>query len=408
MLNNTGLSHKFTMQNSKKFDETSWVLEGRGFDGGESRNDIMPRIREVLHLGILSTGPHNAITDVPGVAVGHCSVRGGSLRTGVTAVLMHGHNLFREKLTAGCAVLNGYGKSLGLMQIEELGTIETPVLITSTLNVPRAADALISYLMAQDEEIGVKETVNPIVLECFDGYLSDARARAVGEREVAEAIRTARGGPVEEGCVGAGVGMRCQGYKSGVGTSSRVVAEPGFILGVLAAPNFGFPGDLMIAGVPVGRELAAVGQPSESRTNSPGTGHTTSSGGSGEFVGEERGSCIFVVATDAPLAAIDLRRIAWRCFLGMARTGAISGQTSGDVAVAFTTNPKQQRQERSVMNGLFRAAVEASEEAILNALFAAETTVGRDGHVMPALPMPETQMILKRHGVPLRNPDRSD
>jgi len=318
------------------------------------------------------------MTDVPGVRVGHASLRSGALRTGVTAILPHGRNVYREKVTAACAVLNGYGKSIGLLQVEELGTVETPILITSTLNVPRVADALISYMLTQDDTIGVAETVNPVVLECFDGYLSDARARAVGERETSEAIRSASDGRVAEGCVGAGMGMRCQGFKSGIGTSSRLAGESGYTVGVLAVPNFGFPGDLVIAGVPVGKELATAGQPSE------------------------RGSCIFVVATDAPLASLDLRRLAWRCFLGMARTGAISGHTSGDLAVAFSTHPRQERQERAVLNGLFRAAVEASEEAILNALFAAETTEGRDGHVMPALPIPEVVMILRRHGVSLR------
>lgn len=340
----------------------------------------MPRISESVSIGLLPRGTLNAITDVRGVAVGHGSIQDHGLCTGVTAVLPHGRNLYQEKVTAGSAVLNGYGKSLGLMQIDELGTLETPILLTSTLNVPRVADALITYMIEQDAAIGVTETVNPVVLECFDGYLSDARARAVGEGEVFEAIHSARAGPVPEGCVGAGLGMRCQGFKSGVGTASRSIDPPGYTLGVLALPNFGFPGDLVIAGVPVGRELATAGQPSE------------------------RGSCIFVVATDAPLAAIDLRRIAWRCFLGMARTGAISGQTSGDLAVAFTTNLRQERQERRVMNGLFRATVETSEEAILNALFAAETTEGRDGHVMPALPIDQVLGILRRHGVPVRAP----
>jgi len=334
----------------------------------------MPRVREVVALGTLPPGPLNAITDVAGVLVGHASIRGDRLATGVTAVLPHGRNLYQEKVTAAVAVLNGYGKSLGLMQIEELGTMETPVLITSTLNVPRAADALLTYMMAQDPVIGVAETVNPVVLECFDGYLNDARARAVGEGEVLQALRSARGGPVEEGGVGAGVGMRCQGFKSGVGTASRLIDPPGYLLGVLAVPNFGFPGDLVVAGVPVGRELQAVAQPGE------------------------RGSCVFVVAVDAPLSAVDLRRIAWRCFLGMARTGAISGQTSGDLAVAFTTHPAQERQDRAVMNGLFRAAAEASEEAILNALFTAQPLTGRDGHEMPALPIPKVREILRRHG----------
>ncbi len=334
--------------------------------------------RDTIVLGILPPGPRDAITDVAGVRVGHVSLAGGMLRTGVTAVLPHDRNLYREKTTAACAVLNGYGKSVGLIQVEELGTVETPILITSTLNVPRVSDALITYMLSQDDRIGVTETVNPVVLECFDGYLSDARARAVGEREVVESITTASAGPVPEGCVGAGVGMRCQGFKSGVGTASRLAGESGYTVGVLAVPNFGFPGDLIIAGVPVGKELAMTGQPSE------------------------RGSCIFVVATDAPLSSLDLRRVAWRCFLGMARTGGISGQTSGDLAVAFSTSPTQERQDRPVINALFRAAVEASEEAILNALFAAQTTEGRDGHVMPALPIPEVLMLLRRHGVAVR------
>jgi D-aminopeptidase len=338
----------------------------------------MVRVRDVLTVGILSPGPRNTITDVSGVRVGHVSLMQGELRTGVTAVLPHPRNLYQEKVTAAYAVLNGYGKSVGLMQIDEMGTVETPILITSTLNVPRVADALVTHVLSRDEDIGLTETVNPVVLECFDGYLKTARVRAVGEREVAEAIATASVAPVGEGCVGVGVGMRCQGFKSGVGTSSRVAGGTGFTIGVLVVPNFGFPGDLVIAGVPVGRMLATVGQPSE------------------------RGSCIFVIATDAPLTAGDLRRLAWRCFLGMARTGAISGQTSGDVAVSFSTSPRQERVDRTVMNALFRATVEASEEAILNALFMAETTTGRDGHAMPALPLPEVVMILKRHGVSVR------
>lgn len=341
---------------------------------------MAPRVHDLLTIGRLPPGPLNALTDVPGVRVGHAAVLGDRLRTGVTAVLPHARNPYRERVTAAAAVLNGYGKSIGLMQVEELGTLETPVLLTSTLNVPRVADALLSYMFEQDPEIGATETVNPVVLECFDGYLSDARARAVGEAQVREAIRSARGGPIEEGCAGAGMGMRCQGYKSGVGTASRRIDPTGYTLGVLAVPNFGFPGDLIVAGAPVGRELTAVGQPSE------------------------RGSCVFVVATDAPLAAGDLRRVAWRCFLGMARTGAISGQTSGDLALVFGTDPRQERQDRTVMNGLFRAAVEASEEAILSALFAAETAQGRDGHVMPALPIPEVLAILRRHGVAVKEP----
>lgn len=204
--------------------------------------------------------------------------------------------------------------------------------------------------------------------------------RAVGEGEVFAALRTAHEGPVEEGCVGAGVGMRCLGFKSGIGTASRVIGESGYSVGILAVPNFGFAGDLVIAGVPVGRELRTASQP------------------------PERGSCVFVVATDAPLAAVDLRRMAWRCFLGMARTGAISGHTSGDLAVAFATDLRQERQDRAKMNQLFRAVVETAEEAIIGALFAAESTIGRDGHEMPALPISQTLEILKRHSVTVKDP----
>jgi len=332
-------------------------------------------VREFFGLGILPPGPLNAITDVAGVRVGHATLREGDVRTGVTAVLPHGRNLYRERVLAAASVLNGYGKSIGLMQVDEMGTLETPILVTSTLNVARVADALITVLVEQNEEIGTTETVNPVVLECFDGYLNNARARLVGEPHVRDALRMASDGPVAEGCIGAGVGMRCQGFKSGVGTASRALTALGWQVGVLAVPNFGFPGDLVIAGVHVGRELATVAQPSE------------------------RGSCIFVIATDAPLSAGDLRRLAWRAFLGMARTGAISGHTSGDVALAFSTQPRPERQDRAVMNQLFRATVEAAEEAIIGALFAAESTTGRDGHFMPALPLPQTLEILARHGV---------
>jgi len=335
----------------------------------------VPRVRDFFETGILPAGTFNTITDVPGVRVGHADINRGDLHTGVTAILPHDRNLYREKVTAATAVLNGYGKSVGMMQIDELGTVETPILVTSTLNVPRAADALITHMFDADPDIGVRETVNPVVLECFDGYLSDARARPIGEAEVRAAVATAQAGPVAVGCVGAGVGMRCLGFKSGVGTASRVLGDTGYSVGLLVVPNFGFAGDLIVAGVPVGRELTAAGQP------------------------PERGSCIFVVATDAPIPALDLRRVAWRCFLGMARTGAVSGQTSGDLVIAFTTSAQQTRPSRDLMNLLFRATVETAEEAILDALFAAETTSGRDGHVMPALPREQTLALLVGHGV---------
>jgi D-aminopeptidase len=281
---------------------------------------------------------------------------------------------------AAASIFNGYGKSTGLMQVEELGTIETPITITSTLNVPRVADAVIDYMFGQDPAIGTTDTVNPVVLECYDGYLNDAKARPVGSVQVLEALTTARDGPVDTGCIGAGTGMRALGYKSGVGTASRALTQEGTTVGVLAVPNFGFAGDLIIAGVPVGRRLESAGPP------------------------PERGSCIFVVGTDAPVDAGVLRRLAARCFMGMARTGAISGVTSGDIAVAFTTARgaavRERDHERELVNRLFRAAVECAEESILDALCGAVTTTGRDGHTINALPITETLALLRRAGAP--------
>jgi D-aminopeptidase len=340
----------------------------------------MPRARDFMAVGVLSAGPHNAITDVHGVRVGHATVRDGDACTGVTAVVPRNGNLFRDRVTAGVSILNGYGKSAGLIQVEELGTIEAPITITSTLNVPRVADAVIDYMLGQDPAIGTTDTVNAVVLECYDGYLNDAKARPVGSREVLSAISIAREGQVETGCVGAGTGMRCLGYKSGIGTASRVVEEGGATLGVLSVPNFGFARDLIIAGVPVGQRLDAASPP------------------------PERGSCIFIVATDASIDALALRRLAARCFMGMARTGAISGVTSGDIAIAFTTarsvGVRERDVEREFMNRLFRAAVECAEESILDALFGAVTTTGRDGHTIGALPIAETLALLRRYRAP--------
>jgi D-aminopeptidase len=340
----------------------------------------MPRARDLVAIGTLSAGRHNAITDVQGVRVGHATIRGDRACTGVTAIVPRDGNLFRDRITAGVSILNGYGKSAGLMQVEELGTIEAPIMITSTLNVPRVADAVIDYMLDQDPAIGTTDTVNAVVLECYDGYLNDAKARPVGAREVLAAINGARGGPVETGCVGAGTGMRCLGYKSGIGTASRALEEDGHTVGVLTVPNFGFAKDLIIAGVPVGQRLETESPP------------------------PERGSCIFVVGTDAPVDAGALRRLAARCFMGMARTGAISGVTSGDIAVAFTTArgvaARERDQDRELMNRLFRAAVECAEESILDALVGAVTTTGRDGHTISALPVAETFTLLRRLQAP--------
>jgi D-aminopeptidase len=339
----------------------------------------MPRARDFVAVGVLPTGLHNAITDVWGVRVGHATIHSGSACTGVTAIVPRDGNLFRDRVTAGVSILNGYGKSAGLIQVEELGTVEAPITITSTLNVPRVADAVIDYMLGQDPAIGTTDTVNAVVLECYDGYLNDSKSRPVGSREVLAAIAGARDGQVETGCVGAGTGMRCLGYKSGIGTASRVVEE-GATLGILSVPNFGFARDLIVAGVPIGQRLENASPP------------------------PERGSCIFVVATDAEIDALALQRLAARCFMGMARTGAISGVTSGDIAIAFTTArgaaTRERDRERELMNRLFRAAVECAEESILDALFGAVTITGRDGHTISALPVDETLALLKRYQAP--------
>jgi D-aminopeptidase len=315
-----------------------------------------PRAREAgVILGTLPPGPLNAITDVAGVRVGHTTViRGETIRTGVTAILPHGGNLFVEKVPAGVFVGNGFGKIMGTTQIEELGEIETPILLTSTLNVPRVADALLDYMLALPGNEQVR-SINPIVAETNDGTLNDIRARAVGRDEVFHAIQSARGGPVEEGAVGAGTGTIAFGYKGGIGTASRKVAG-GWTVGVLVQTNFG--GTLTIGGVRAGHTSAPPG-----------------------------GSCVIVVATDAPVDARNLRRMAARGIMGMARTGAAGSNGSGDYAIAFSTGQARVPVLRNDdMSPLFLGVIEATEEAILNSLFRATTTTG-NGRTIEALPL---------------------
>ncbi len=343
-----------------------------------------PRARDAgVVTGMLDPGPLDAITDVPGVTVGHATlIRGEDVRTGVTAVLPHAGNLFREKVPGGVFVGNGYGKLTGSTQVNELGEIETPILITSTLNVPRVADALLDYVLSQPGNEHVT-SVNPLVAETNDGTLNDIRGRHAGREEVFAAIRTARGGAAEEGAVGAGTGTVCFGFKGGVGTASRRAA--GYTVGVLAVTNFG--GDLMIAGVPVGRELRAL-------PRDPG------------------GSVIFVIATDAPVDARNLRRMAARAMMGLARTGASGSNNSGDYAIAFSTAPELRVRGEPLpaamrvvpnigMSPLFLAVIEAAEEAVYNSLFRASTMTGR-GNTIEALPVGRTLEILRRHNVLVR------
>lgn len=353
-----------------------------------------------LVTGILEPGPQNDLCDVPGVRVGHATVVSGEgaltpghgpVRTGVTAILPHDGNLFAEKVPAAAFVLNGFGKSVGLAQIQELGTLETPVLLTNTLSTFRVADAVVSYMVQQNPAIGISTgTVNPMVGECNDGYLNDIQGRHVQEVHVRAALQRASAGPVQQGAVGGGTGMVCYGFKGGIGSASRVVE--GYTLGALVQANFGRRGDLMIAGVPVGQRLLAYpGEEGPEPENVP------------------PGSIMIVLATDAPLDARQLGRICKRGALGLARTGASAGNGSGDFVLGFSTAyrvPHQEaaptasvellRDDSAAMDRLFLAAVEAVEEAVLNALFTARTVVGRDDRAVHALPVQRVLAWTKR------------
>jgi D-aminopeptidase len=310
-------------------------------------------------------------------------MEGDSIRTGVTAILPHFGNLFEEKVPAAVEVINGFGKSVGLSQIKELGEIETPIILTNTLSVGAALDALVEYKLERNPEIGRKSaTVNGVVAECNDGWLNDIRARAIGREHVRTAIAAAGRGLPQEGSVGAGTGMSSFGCKGGIGTSSRLAGE--YTVGVLVLSNFGLWHQLKIAGVPVGQVLPKPGRQEE-----------------------EKGSIIMVVATDAPLDARQLGRIAKRAGFGLARTGSVAGHGSGDFVLAFSTGsrPLEISSDRLVaarlrddkLGSLFEATVEATEEAILNALFTAGSMIGRDGNTRPALPVADVIRILNNY-----------
>lgn len=330
-----------------------------------------PRARQAgVITGVLEPGPLNGITDVAGVRVGHATLkRGANVRTGVTAVLPHAGNTFARKVPGAVFVGNGFGKLMGSTQVEELGEIETPILLTSTLNVPRVADALLDYMLALPGNENVR-SINPLVAETNDGMLNDIRGRHVGREEVMGALHGAKEGPVEEGAVGAGTGTVAFGWKGGIGTASRRAA--GSVVGVMVQTNYG--GDLMIAGVPVGREL---------RRSGPGS---------------KDGSVIVVIATDAALDARNLKRMAARAMLGLGRTGAAGSNGSGDYAIAFTTSRERERLvANDAMSPLFEAVIEATEEAVYNSLFKAETTEG-NGRRVEALPVERVIEILKARG----------
>jgi D-aminopeptidase len=384
---------------------TAAVLLPNLSEGQEARR---PRAREAgVVTGILPTGPLNSITDVDGVTVGHNTViRGGNVRTGVTAILPHNGNLFREKVPGAVFIGNAFGKLAGSTQVNELGEIETPIMLTSTLNVPRVADAVLDYMLALPGNEDV-QSINPLVGETNDGYLNDIRGRVVGRDEVFGAIKTARSGMIEEGSVGAGTGTVAFGFKGGIGTSSRKLPASlgGYTVGVLVQTNFG--GILTINGAPVGRELGQyyLREQLGGRDPSPKNPANLSSSNAAD------GSVIIVIATDAPIDHRNLQRLAARAMMGLARTGAAGSNGSGDYVIAFSTaadlrirtgvSPRAQKSTVTLLTNdatspLFLAVIEATEEAIYNSLFRATTITGR-GHTVEALPIDRTLEILKRH-----------
>jgi len=351
-----------------------------------------------LKVGILPAGPLDAITDVTGVEVGQTTIiRGDNIRTGVTVVLPHAGNLYRERVPGAVFVGNGFGKLAGSTQVEEMGDIETPIVLTSTTSVPRVADAVISYMLALPGNQDVL-SINPLVGETNDGYLSDIRGRHIAPDDVFAAIKSAKGGAVDEGAVGAGTGTVAFGWKGGIGTSSRQLPANvgGYTIGVLVQTNFG--GVLTIAGVPVGQALGQYYLRNELKQ--AGTGSEKADG-----------SCMIVVATDAPLDARNLKRLAARSMLGLGRTGSSASNGSGDYAIAFSTaqqvrihmNDKTPTRKLEVltndaMSPLFLAVIEATEEAIYNSMLKA-TTMTANGHTVEALPIDKTVELLKAHKV---------
>jgi D-aminopeptidase len=350
------------------------------------------RAREYgINIGVLAPGTFNAITDVKGVKVGHVTInRGNDIHTGVTAILPHDGNIFQLKVPAAIYVGNGFGKLAGSTQVIELGNLETPVILTNTLNVPVAMDAVIEYTLQQTGNEKA-QSVNAVVGETNDGGLNDIRGRHVTRADVIQAIRQATTGAVAEGNVGAGTGTICFGFKGGIGTASRVLpaASGGYTVGVLVQTNFG--GVLQIDGVPVGEELKQFYLHDQLKDSGDG-------------------SCMIVVATDAPLDARNLERLAKRAFMGLARTGGIASNGSGDYVIAFSTDESSRikhatpdkTETKTVlrndeMSPLFMAAIEATEEAIINSLFKAETMTGKDQRTIQALPIEEVIRIFKKY-----------
>lgn len=345
-----------------------------------------------IKIGVLPVGQFNAITDVPGVTVGHTTlINGDHVRTGVTAIPPHRGNIFQQKVPAAIYIGNGFGKLAGISQVQELGNLETPIILTNTLSVPMGIQATVRYTLAQSGNEDVR-SVNAVVGETNDGYLNDIRGMHVSENDVVAAINNASNGKVAEGNVGAGTGTIAFGYKGGIGTASRKLPESlgAYTVGVLVQTNFG--GVLTIAGAPIGQDLEQY--PFKSA------------------IEKSDGSCMIVVLTDAPLDARQLERVAKRAMMGLARTGGIASNGSGDYVVAASTaesmripyNTKAKTDNGDVlrndeMSPLFMATIEATEEAIINSLFAAEDMEGRDGHQIKALPKERVLSLLKQRGL---------
>jgi D-aminopeptidase len=363
--------------------------------GAQSR----PRARDIgVAPGVFPTGVHNAITDVVGVRVGQATViEGDSVRTGVTAILPHAENPFLSRVPAAIHVGNGFGKLLGVTQVQELGELETPILLTCTLCVWKAADAMVDWLLARPGMSGVG-SINPVVGETNDGGLNAIRARPIRAEHVRAALEGATNGAVDEGAVGAGAGTIAFGWKGGIGTSSRVLPASlgGYTVGVLVQSNFG--GVLQVLGAPVGKEL----------------GQYAFRGGEDAAAGD--GSIMMVVATDAPLSDRNLGRVASRAIMGLSRTGSSASNGSGDYVIAFSTSPDVRRTlatpgsganasrrrvdevTNDAVSALFQAVVEATEEAIYNSMFKAVSVTSR-GRTVEALPIDRVREILAKYGI---------
>lgn len=331
-----------------------------------------------INIGNLPIGKNNSITDVKGVTVGNITLDDGSIKTGVTAILPHGGNIFKEKLVAACHVINGFGKSTGLIQIEELGTLETPIILTNTLSVGTAYEALVRYMLNLNEDIGVSTgTVNPVICECNDGMINDIRGLHIKQEHIYEAIDRCDI-EFEEGNVGAGKGMICYDLKGGIGSSSRIIEldNTKYTLGVLVLSNFGSLGDFILNGDKLGQTLVEKIK--------------------GINLTEEKGSIIVIIATDIPLSSRQLNRVIKRAYPGISRTGSYTGNGSGEVVIGFSTANKINHYEandivniktinENKIDRIFKATVEATEEAILNSLICSSSSIDRKGNIVYSL-----------------------